>query len=117
MNEVKDYRGPDNDAPEGLWRRVWTKPRMGVDTVAIDPYSSKDFVKATNKKGVVGDMWDRSAELAAKRKDKEGVDPIQEQFYKDYSKRRKGRKHPTQAREESVKKLAAKGIRIDFGED
>ena len=39
-------------------------------------------------------MWDRSKELSEKRKEKEGRDPVQQQYFKDYSKKRKGVKHP-----------------------
>ncbi len=114
-----------NDAPsvgavitEGKvqWRRVFTQPRMSVDT-RVDPYSSRDFIKATNKPGVVADLWDRSKELSLKRADKEGTDPIRQTFFDRYSKRRSGKKHPEQQREESVKTLAAKGIKVDWGND
>ena len=46
------------------WKRAFTLPQMAVDAVAIDPHSPADFVKATNKRGVVGDLWERSAELS-----------------------------------------------------
>ncbi len=119
MNESKDYRGPKGKDKKGIWRRVWTKPQMGVDTVKIDPHSSKDFVKATNKtNGNIGDLWDRSEELSKKRADKEGGrDPIKEKFYENYEKKRKGRKHPDVQRREVVNNLAKKGIRITGLED
>ena len=72
--------------------RVYTIPQASIDT-KIDPYSSKDFrekVKAQN----VGDIWDRSKELSEIRKDKDGRDPVQEKYFKDYAKKRKGKKHP-----------------------
>jgi len=114
MNDIKDYRGPDGKDDVKNWRRVWTKPQMAVDAVSIDPYSSADYVKATNKKGTLGDLYDRSSELAKQRADKEGgYDPIQEKFFENYSKRRKGRKHPDQVRREGVKKLKEKGITVE----
>jgi hypothetical protein len=118
MNDPKDYRGPKGDAKAGTWRRVWTKPQAAIDT-KVDPYSAKDYLKATNRPGTVGDLWDRSRDMSIAREDKEGVgnDPIQKQFFTDYSKRRKGRKHPEQVRAEGKKQLADKGIRIDYGED
>ncbi len=117
MNDTKDYRGPKGDAAPGVWRRVWLKPQMAVDAVAIDPYSPSDFVKATNKKGSIGDLYDRSTELSKKRADKDGKDPIQEKFFEDYSKKRHGKKHPVQARRDGVEALAKKGIRVSGLED
>lgn len=116
MDEPKDYRGPNGKAAAGVWRRVWIKPQMAVDAMPIDPYSAKDYIKATNKKGVIGDLWDRSAELSAKRTEKEGVDPVKETFYKRYSAKRKGAKHPQQKREETARELKRKGITVDFGD-
>lgn len=114
MNETKDYRGPNGNAAPGTWRRVWTKPQMAVDAIAIDPYSASDYVKATNKKGTIGDLYDRSSELSKKRADREGgYDPVQEKFFENYSKRRKGKKHPAQARRDSLKKLKEKGITVE----
>lgn len=98
------------------WRRCFTKPRMGVDT-QCDPHSARDFVKATNKKDSVGSMWDRSKEMSLKRAEKDGVDNVKETFYRDYTRRRKGRVHPEQKREQGVKSLAKKGIRLDYGDD
>ena len=92
------------------WKRIFTKPQASFDTHA-DPYSGADFVKATNKKGSIGDLWDRSAEMGAKRKDKEGGrDPIQQKFYDDYAKRRKGKRHPQELKEEGTRRLKQKGI-------
>src|SRR4051812_15738018 len=69
------------------WKRVFTKPRMSVDT-KVDPYSAKDFIKATNKNAIVGDLWDRAKEMSLKRADKEGgTDPIKAKFFRDYSRR------------------------------
>ncbi len=99
------------------WRRVFTKPRMSVDT-KVDPFSAKDYIKATNKNSIVGDLWDRSKELSLKRAEKEGgTDPVKQKFYRDYSRRRKGNKHPEQKREESVKALKKVGLNLDWGSD
>ncbi len=117
MSETKDYRGPKGKAKVGVWRRVWSKPGASFDTVNIDPFSGADFVKATNKKGTIGELWDRSAELSEKRAQKEGRDPVKECFFDNYSKRRRGVKHPLQRREEANRQLAAKGIDIDWGDN
>ena len=78
---------------EGVkYNRVYTVPQASIDT-HIDPFSPKEFrekAKASN----VGDFWDRSKELSEIRTAKEGKDPVKEQFFKDYSARRKGAKHP-----------------------
>ena len=66
------------------WKRVWLKPRMSVDSIVTDPYSSKQFVAATNKPDTIGSLWDRSAELSQKRADKDGVDGVKESFYDRY---------------------------------
>jgi hypothetical protein len=103
---------------EGVqWRRVFTMPQASFDT-KCDPYSAKDFVKATNKgKGTVGDLWDRSKEMSLKRADKDGSDPVRDRYFKDYQRRHKGTKHPAQQREDGVKHLASKGIKVDYGTD
>jgi hypothetical protein len=86
---VEIYQGM-NDSHEYIvdgikWKRIFTKPNAAIDT-KVDPYSAKDFVKATNKKGTVGELMDRSKELSEKRKDKEGIDPVKEKIYDDYQK-------------------------------
>jgi hypothetical protein len=117
MNEEKVYLGPNGKANPGEWRRVWTAPRAAIDT-RVDPYSAKDFVKATNKNGDVGSLWDRSKEMSLKRAEKEGgTDPVRQTFFEQYSKRRHGKKHPEQLRQESVKTAAQHGIKIDWGSD
>ena len=76
------------------WRRVFTVPNATIDT-KIDPFSSKDFAEKTkNKSQNLGDLWDRSKELSQKREKILGHDPIKKKHLKDYSKKRKGMKHP-----------------------
>jgi len=116
MNDDKVYRGPGGTDDPSLWKRVWTKPLASVDT-RVDPYSSRDFVKATNKRGSVGDLYDRSKEMSLKRAEKEGSDPVRKTFYEGYSKRRHGAKHPEQRREESAAALAGSGLKVDWGTD
>lgn len=117
MNDAPSVGSIIEDPMTGVrWKRVFTKPQMAVDAVAIDPYKAADFVKATNKRGTMGDMWDRSAELSAKRADKEGGrDPVKEKFYDNYAKKRK-HQHPQRMREEGTRRLKEKNITIDWGD-
>lgn len=115
MNDTKDYAGPDGKQ-RGQWRRVWTKPRASVDT-QVDPYSVKDYLKATNKGGTIGDLHDRSTEMSLKRADKEGKDPVREAYFDNYEKRRRGHKHRLRLREESTATLAAGGIKVEWNDD
>jgi hypothetical protein len=116
MNDEKVYNGPDGKEV-GQWRRVWSSPRAATDMATIDPYSQSDFVRATNKQGTVGDLFDRSAELSAKRADKEGGrDPFKEGFYSKFQKKHGNKKHPQQIREEGVRALKERGINLDWGE-
>lgn len=87
MNDVHSYE------EEGVaWKRVFTIPQTSIDT-KIDPNSSKDFVRATNKKGTIGDIMDLSAELSDKRAEKEGTDPVKQKHFEDYKKKNNGKKH------------------------
>jgi hypothetical protein len=83
----------DHSFSEGgvAWRRIYHSPQMSIDT-KIDPHSQKDFVRATNKKGTMGDIMDLSAELSNKRADKEGTDPVKQKHFQDYEKKNK-KKH------------------------
>lgn len=89
------------------WNRVFLSCNASIDT-RVDPFSEKDFIKATNKKGTFGDLMDRSAEMSETRKNKEGVDPVQEKYYKDYSKKRNGKIHPDQRK--SINDVLSKGF-------
>jgi hypothetical protein len=76
------------------WVRVFESPQANT-TGHIDPFSAKDFVEKTRgTRGTVGDLWDRSAELSEKRKQKMGHDPIKEKSVKDYEKKTGGKEHP-----------------------
>lgn len=75
------------------WKRVYTVPNLSKDSIKIDPYSKRDFLKATDKSGTLGDMMELSADLSARRAEKEGEDPIKRKFFDDYSKQRNGAKH------------------------
>ncbi len=75
------------------WIRVWSAPNTAVDSQP-DPFDSKAFIESTkNNKGTLGDLWDQSREASEKRTQKLGYDPVKQQSYKDYSKKRNGMKH------------------------
>jgi hypothetical protein len=102
---------------EGVkWKRIAVKPQASFDT-KCDPNSVDDFLKVTHKRNSIGDMFDRSKELSMKRQEKEGVDTVQQGYLQDYSRRRRGKKHPVQRRAETVASLAKSGIKVDFGND
>lgn len=94
------------------WRRVASLPGTAND-MQIDPFSKKDFVSKTgNKKGTLGDLWDKSKELSAARKKKLGHDPVEKKFHADYQEKFK-QKHFDQRREEANKKLEKIGVSIE----
>lgn len=93
------------------WNRVFMPSQLNTEGT-IDPWSNKDFVEKTrNRKGTYGDLLDRSAELSNARAEKNGgVDPIKKKYFKDYSKKRGGAKHP----EDRKKSIETKNYKIDF---
>lgn len=75
------------------WKRVFTTPNMAMD-LETDPFSQTQFLDKTQNAGTMGDLWDRSAEMSAKRAEKSGgVDPYRKDYFKKYSKERGGAKH------------------------
>ena len=109
MNDKHVYFDPD-----GLeWKRVFTIPYASIDS-QIDPYSSKEFIQKTeNKKGTLGDMMYYSKEMSQSRAEKNGgIDPVKENYYKDYSSKRKGAKHVDQMKSEMNNN---KHVNIDLG--
>lgn len=94
------------------WDRVFTAPNVLIDS-KIDPFSESDFLEKTkSEKGSIGDLMDRSAELSDKRAQKAGgVDPIKERFFKEYSKKRKGKKH--EGDPARYKKLKKMGVSVE----
>lgn len=76
-----------------VWDRVWTAPQMSVDST-YDCDSPKDFAaKTANKRGSLGDLWSKSAELSEKRAKKHGIDPVRQKHIQNYHKKT-GKKHP-----------------------
>lgn len=108
MNEKHEY------SENGVkWERVYTVPCMSVDS-KIDPFSKEDFVKKTgSKRGTMGDLMDKSAELSEKRKSITGEDPIQRKFFDKYAKKRKGKLHPNDPKRYS--KLNKMGASFTMG--
>jgi len=77
------------------WERVWTIPQASFDT-QIDHNDKNGWVrKMENKRITVGEMEAQGEELSRKRaKENGGEDPIRKKYFKDWSKARKGKKHP-----------------------
>lgn len=95
------------------WNRIFTVPTTSIDT-KVDPYSAKDFLKKTeNKKGTLGDMMDYSKELSEKRASQEGVDSVKQKYFDRYAESRKGKRHPTEIKENLKRDLASKGVSFD----
>ena len=92
--------------------QVFLAPNASVDK-DIDPFSNRQFVDATaNKKGTYGDILDFSKEQSEKRAaQRDGVDPVKQKYYSDYSKARGGAKHPKEIREKGYEN---KNIKIDY---
>jgi len=77
------------------WNRIYTVPQMGVDTKMDANTSAREFSdKTKNKRGSLGDMFDQSKELSEARKKMYGKDPVKKKYWEDWSKKRKGKKHP-----------------------
>ena len=94
MNENHSYQEGDV-----LWKRVFVSPQARASSFSnIDPNSYSQFNQWLDKGkgGTMGDLWDASKELSSKREEKYGSDPLKEKSLADYSKVRKGLKHPSQ---------------------
>lgn len=109
MNEKHEYFGESGE--ETSWKRVFTCPHASIDS-KMDPFKAEDFARKTgSKKGTYGDLLDKSAELSHQRAEMAGgVDPVKEKYFKDYSAKRRGAKHPDQ-----MKSFESKNIKVDFG--
>lgn len=107
MNDDKKYT--DDKGVE--WKRIYSLPQLNTEG-SIDPWSNNDFVnKTANMKGTVGDMLDKSSELSSMRAEKNGgIDPLKKQYFKNYSKERKGAKHHL----DKPKTYESKNVKIEF---
>jgi len=108
MNEEHVYKGESGNEN---WNRVFTIPTASIDTKQ-DPFSTNQFLDRTkSKKGTYGNMLDYSKELSEKRSAiTGGPDPIKEKYYKQYSKDRRGAKHPDKIK----KTFENKHVKVDF---
>jgi hypothetical protein len=103
MNDVKEY------STDGVkWERLYAIPRASIDT-HCDEFSQKDFLKRTHKTCKVGDLMDLSAEMSEKRKERAGVDPIQQRVFADY-KRATNKPHP----QDRPKKIETKDFELEL---
>ena len=107
MNEKKEYI----DEHGTTWVREYYSPELNT-TGKTNPWDSKQFVEKTGKtRGKMGDMMDLSAELSKERASQNnGVDPVKEKYYKQYSKERMGSTHPDKLK----KTFENKHIKIDL---
>lgn len=95
------------------WERIFTVPQASCDT-KFDAMSSIDFVNKTGKKkGTMGDLWDKSAELKEKRAKMMGRDFVADASLKQWSKERRGKKHPVVRKELAKNKLSKLGVEIE----
>jgi len=77
------------------FNRVFTIPQGAFDT-RINPESSKDFVNKMGRKTCkLGDMLDESKIASERREKLMGKDPVKEKYFQEYSRKRKGKKHPS----------------------
>jgi hypothetical protein len=69
---------------------------MGIDTKMDASMDSRKFAEMTgSKKGTMGDLFDQSKELSeARKKVHGGKDPVKQKYWENWSKKRKGKKHP-----------------------
>jgi len=107
MNDVHEYYHNGKKL-----RRIYYSPNASIDT---NISSENSFIEKTGKmRGTVGDIQDYSRELSEKRGGFN--DPIRQKYYKDYSAKRHGAKHPEvvqKERKDRLKKLEKKtGLKI-----
>lgn len=77
------------------WNRIFTAPQLNTQEKLNETSSAKDFSRITaSQKGTYGDLMDRSKELSDKRKKIYGEDYVKKEYYKNWSKKRRGRIHP-----------------------
>jgi len=79
-----------------VWNRIFTIPQLNTEGTLNVDCTDKQFAEFTkNKKGTIGDLWDRSSELSEKRKKIYGEDPLKKKYVNSWKKKRKGKRHPT----------------------
>lgn len=100
---IQKMNEPHVFSKDGIaYKRVFTKANASIDT-KINAFSSQDFNEKTrNKKETVGSLWDRSREMSEKRERVEGIDKVKQKYFEDYSKKRRGKKHPDQIKKDNT---------------
>jgi hypothetical protein len=77
------------------WNRVFTAPELNTEGKLKPDCTVKEFSDYVGKKkGTIGDLFDRSAELSQKREKMMGKDPLKKKYFESWSKKRKGKRHP-----------------------
>lgn len=96
------------------WERQFTSPEISSQKIT-NPWDKNAFVNQTGQsKGTIGDMMDRSKEMSEMRaKENGGVDPIQQQNFKNYSKLRGGIKDPLDPSRKKVVENKHVKIKLD----
>ena len=98
--DIKEIVQSINDKHEYIedgikWNRVFTTPQINTEEKLNANSTEKDFARVTGKrKGTVGDIYDASRELSEKRAKIYGKDPVKQKYFKDWSLKRNGKKHP-----------------------
>lgn len=105
MNDKHEYF----DASGYQWRRIFYSPMASIDT-KIDPMNKNEFIRKGEKYTTVGSLQDKSQELSDIRSQKNGYDPIKQDFFKKYSEERNGKKHVL----DRPKKFENDRVSIDF---
>lgn len=111
---ASDHKYIDDDGLE--WERKFSIPNAVIDGVFnIDPNDRQEFVRKTGlRKGKMNDLFQLSAELSEKRKQKDGIDVIKEKSMDNYEKSRvKGTVHPSR-KKEKLKEALAKNKHFEF---
>lgn len=90
------------------YKRIYAAPLTSRDT-SFGDCDRGDFArKVDGKRGLkLGDSWEISAEMSERRAQRDGVDPVREQFYSNYAKEN-GERHPDVVRRERLDRANAK---------
>ncbi len=104
-----------------VYKRIYSVPLMATNMgTRHGDATEADFRRATtDKKGLkMGDMQEISAEMSAKRAQRNGLDPVQEAYYERYAQENGGEKHTNVVKREKLAKANAKlgewGIKVNI---
>lgn len=100
---------PDKDRHEQIgddgkvYKRVYSAPLAARDTRSTEA-SKDEFRRITDKNGIkLGEMYELAAEMSARRAERNGVDEVKEQYYRNYE-RENGVKCVAEEKEEKARK-------------